>query len=99
MAKLIQAKVAIEKAKKNALKRKAAVKANILAQAQMTIEKMVEDGVVRAYVAIAEDDFMWGAELAKADLIAAGYEVTFEKQNEEDEDETPDMVISIEHLK
>ena len=99
MAKLTQAKVAIEKAKKNALKRKAAVKANILAQAQMSIEKMIEDGVVRCYVAIAEDDFIWGAELAKADLIAAGYEVTFEKQNKKDEDETPDMVISIEHLK
>ena len=99
MVKLLKAQVAIQKAKKNALKRKATVKANILAQAKTSIEKMIEDGVVSCHVALSEEDYMWGAELAKADLIAAGYEVTFKKQNEEDEDEIPDMVISIEHLK
>lgn len=90
---------AIEAAKKNSLKRKQNTAKLLYARCLEKIAEMVENGVVRVVVPMTQEEQYWGLDGAKQELESGGFKVLLEKQNEEDEDETPDLVISIEHLK
>lgn len=90
---------AMEAAKKNSLKRKQRTAKLLYARALEKIEEMVEQGVVSVIVPMTEEEQYWGLAGAQAELEAGGFKVILEKQNEDDEDETPDLVVSIEHLK
>lgn len=95
----LPASKAIIKAKKNALARKRRVYNSFSLRAKEAIEKMIEDGVVRASVFMTEEEQQWGLPSVRAELESLGYEVSLELYNENDEEEIPDLVISIEHLK
>lgn len=90
---------AMEVAKKNSLKRKQRTAKILYARCLEKIADMVEDGVVSVVVPMTEEEQYWGLAGAQAELEAGGFKVILEKQNEDDEDETPDLIVSIEHLK
>lgn len=90
---------AMEVAKKNSLKRKQRTEKILYARCLEKIADMVEDGVVSVVVPMTEEEQYWGLAGAQAELEAGGFKVILEKQNEDDEDETPDLIVSIEHLK
>lgn len=97
--KRLPASKAIAKAKKNSLARKLRIYKSFSLKALDAIEKMIEDGVVSCSVFMTEEEQQWGLPSVQAELECLGYVVTLEQYNEKDEDEIPDMVISIEHLK
>jgi hypothetical protein len=97
--KKLPASKAIAKAKKNSLARKLRVYKSFSLKAADAIEKMIEDGVVSCSVFMTEEEQQWGLNSVQAELESLGYVVTLEQYNKKDEDEIPDMVISIEHLK
>lgn len=99
MSKIIPAVEAMEKAKKNALKIRSKINAGLMEKAQASIDKMIADGLVECMVSLNEDENFWGAGEVQAALVAAGYKVELEKRDSNNEDEIPDMIISIEHLK
>ena len=90
---------AMEVAKKNSLKRKQRTAKILYARALEKIAEMVEEGVVSVIVPMTAEEQYWGLAGAQAELEAGGFKVILEKQNDDDEHETPDLVVSIEHLK
>lgn len=68
-----------------------------MVRAKEKIDEMIADGVVSTTLWLSEDDYKWGSQHVSINLQAAGYHVMFTEP--ENEDEIPDMEISIEHLK
>lgn len=94
--KLIPATEAISRAKKNSLARKKRTANALMALCAQKIDEMIENGVVSVYVPMNEEQQYWGLPLVQEALEAAGYKVILE---EDEQSETPDLIISIEHLK
>lgn len=94
--KLIQATDAISRAKKNSLARKKRVANTLMSVCAQKIDEMIENGVVSVLVPMNEEQHYWGLPLVQPALEAAGYKVIVE---EDENSETPDLTISIEHLK
>lgn len=95
----LRANEAMAQAKKNSIKRKQNTSKILFADCLDKISEMVDSGVTSVYVMMNEDQYRWGFDLAKKQLEELGYEVILEKENEDDEDEIPDLRISIEHLR
>jgi hypothetical protein len=97
--KVVSAEKAMAKAKKNSLARKARTKKELLARAKEKIEEMIAAGVVSTTLWLSEDEYDWASREVSIELQRLGYEILFSQVDEKDEDEIPDMEISIAHLK
>ena len=93
---LLTAEQAIAKAKKNALTRKQKTAKLLLASCFDKINQMVEEGVVSIFVPMNEEQVMWGLPSVKEELEKLGYVINTHVDENSD---TPDIEISIEHLK
>jgi hypothetical protein len=96
LKKVIKASEAITKAKKNSLARKKRVANGLMQMCAEKINEMIENGAVRIYVPMNEEQHYWGLPLVEPALVEAGYQVILE---EDEKSDTPDLIISIEHLK
>lgn len=97
MSKRIQpADKAMTKAKKNSLARKQRVAKELRELCSQKIDEMVQDGVVSILVPMNEEMEKWGLAIIKTELEGLGYQLILE---EDEESDTPDLYISIEHLK
>jgi len=94
--KQLSAADAIEKAKKNSLARKQRVAKELRELCFDKIDEMVRDGVVSVYVPMNEEMQYWGLAIVQKELEDLGYKIILE---EDENSETPDLQISIEHLK
>lgn len=92
--KILKASDAMEKAKKNAVKRRETLSKSFRASVQEKIEQMTEDGLVDVFIPMSNDEYTWALPVVKPELEELGYIVIVH----EDED-IPDLQISIEHLK
>ena len=94
--KQLSAADAMTQAKKNSLARKARVSKALRDLCFEKIDEMVRDGVVSVYVPWNEEMQQWGLAIVQKELEDLGYKVILE---EDEKSETPDLQISIEHLK
>lgn len=94
--KKLSAVDAMAKAKKNSLARKQRVAKEVRQICFDKIDEMVGNGVVSVIVPLNEEHMYWGFPLVKPELEALGYQVNV---TEDENSDTPDVEISIEHLK
>jgi hypothetical protein len=95
-AKKLSAADAIVIAKKNSLARKQKVARGLRQLCFEKIGEMVANGVVSVYVPMNEEQHFWGLAIIQKELEDLGYKVIL---HEDEESETPDLELSIEHLK
>lgn len=95
-AKKPTAAQAIEQAKKNSLARKKRTANEVRKLCFEKINEMIENGVVACWPLLSEEHMQWGFEPVKKELEDLGYKVNIV---EDENSDTPDVEISIEHLK
>ncbi len=95
-SKKLSAANAIVIAKKNSLARKQKVARGLRQLCFDKIAEMVANGVVSIYVPMNEEQHFWGLAIVQKELEDLGYKVIL---HEDEDSETPDLELSIEHLK